>query len=179
MPYRADIFYYWSYEAGVSVYKDFSIGQAFFKSLRENSRLFPFQTISSMCAFDFRLSLRMTPRIFFFFYMHYFCTISVDWCEIWKLPLCTLLLCFMTHYNITMGNDITRDAHCNITMGNDVARDIYCDTTMSNDIVMRTSQCIIMNLFCYILLHLLKILLFHHILLYNCTHKSLKSILNQ
>ncbi len=43
-----------------------------------------------------------------------------------------------THYDITMGNDIARDAHCEITMGNDVARDIHCDDTMSNDIAMCT-----------------------------------------
>ncbi len=48
------------------------------------------------------------------------------------ITLCTLLLCSMTHYDITMGNDIARDAHC--------------DITMSNDIVMHTSQCIIMLL---------------------------------
>ncbi len=43
-----------------------------------------------------------------------------------------------THYDITMGNDITRDAHCEITMGNDVARDIHCDVTMSNYVAMHT-----------------------------------------
>ncbi len=85
MPYGAGIFYYWSYEAGVSVYKVFSIGASiFFKSLRKNSRLFAFRTISPMCAFHFRLSLRMTPRIYFLFYMLNFCTIYVDCCEIFK-----------------------------------------------------------------------------------------------
>ncbi len=39
-----------------------------------------------------------------------------------------------THYDITMGNDIARDAYLDITMGNDVTRDIHCDVTMSNDI---------------------------------------------
>ncbi len=29
----------------------------------------------------------------------------------WILPLCVLRLCSMTHYDITMGNDIARDAH--------------------------------------------------------------------
>ncbi len=52
----------------------------------------------------------------------------VHYC-LWILPLCTLLLCSMTHYDITMGND--------------VAMDIHCDVTMSSD-VMHTSQCIIM-----------------------------------
>ncbi len=53
-------------------------------------------------------------------YAHYFLRM---------LSLSTLLLCFITHYDITMGNDITRDAHCTITMGNDFARDIHCDVT--------------------------------------------------
>ncbi len=52
---------------------------------------------------------------------------------------CALLLLSMTHYDITMGNDVARDAHCNITMGNDNVRDIHCDVTMSNDIAMCTS----------------------------------------
>ncbi len=43
-----------------------------------------------------------------------------------------------THYDITIGNDIARDAHCEITMGNDVARDILCNIKMSNDIAMYT-----------------------------------------
>ncbi len=65
---------------------------------------------------------------------------------LWILPpLCALRLCSMTHYYITMSNDVARDAQCNNTMGNDVARDIHCDVTMSNDI-MCTSQCIIMLL---------------------------------
>ncbi len=50
-----------------------------------------------------------------------------------------------THYDITMGNDIARDAHCEITMGNDIARDIHCDITMSNDIVMCTYHGITMH----------------------------------
>ncbi len=35
-----------------------------------------------------------------------------------------------THYDITMGNDIARDAHCKITMGNDITRDIHGDVTL-------------------------------------------------
>ncbi len=41
-----------------------------------------------------------------------------------------------TYYDITMGNDIVRDAHFEITMGDDVARDIHCDVTMSNSLVL-------------------------------------------
>ncbi len=44
----------------------------------------------------------------------------------------------VTHYDITMGNDIASDVHCEITMGNDVANDIHCDLIMSNDIAMCT-----------------------------------------
>ncbi len=62
---------------------------------------------------------------------------------LWIIPLRTLLLCSMTHYDITMGIDFARDAHCNITIGNDIARDIHCDVTMSIDVVMCTSKCII------------------------------------
>ncbi len=46
----------------------------------------------------------------------------------------------MTHFDITMGNDVARDAHCNITMGNDVARDAHCNIAMSND-VARDAHC--------------------------------------
>ncbi len=38
-----------------------------------------------------------------------------------KLPLRALLLilCSMTHYDITMGTDVTKDNHCYVTMSND------------------------------------------------------------
>ncbi len=44
-----------------------------------------------------------------------------------------------TLYDMTMGNDVARDAHCENSMGNDVARDIHCDVTMNNDIDMSIS----------------------------------------
>ncbi len=66
-------------------------------------------------------------------YAHYF---------MWRLLLCALLLCSITHYDSTMGNHVVSDTHCNITMGNDIDRDIHCDVTMSNDVAMCTSQCI-------------------------------------
>ncbi len=34
-------------------------------------------------------------------------------------PLCALLLCSMTHYDITMATDVTRDINCDATMDND------------------------------------------------------------
>ncbi len=57
--------------------------------------------------------------------------------------------------------------HCGTTMSNDVAGDIHCDATMDNDIAMCTQHAITMdsdiarNLFCYILLLQIIILLFH------------------
>ncbi len=54
----------------------------------------------------------------------------------------------MTHYDITMGNDIDRDTHCNITMGNDIAWNIYCDVTMT--LLMHNDTA--MNVFYYVLL---------------------------
>ncbi len=71
-----------------------------------------------------------------------------------------------THYDITMGSDITRDAHCEITMGNDVARDAHCDVTMSNDIVkckyhgITMTYDIAMNLFYFVFSALCLIVLF-------------------
>ncbi len=60
----------------------------------------------------------------------------------WRSHLCSLLallLCSMTHYDITIGHNIVRDArHCGTTMGNNIARDIHCDITMDNDIAMCT-----------------------------------------
>ncbi len=41
-----------------------------------------------------------------------------------------------SHYDITICNDIARDAQCDITMGNDVTRDIHCDVTMNNNNAM-------------------------------------------
>ncbi len=71
-----------------------------------------------------------------------------------------------THYDITMGNDVARDAHCKITMGNDIAKDNHCDITMSNDVAMCTYHGITMydvamNLFYYVVsaLYLIMILL--------------------
>ncbi len=40
---------------------------------------------------------------------------------LWILPLCALLLCSMTHYDITMAHDVARDIHCHATMDNYVA----------------------------------------------------------
>ncbi len=74
-------------------------------------------------------------------YAHYFLLI---------LPLCALLLCSMTHYDITM---LLGMPHCRTTMSNDVYRDVHYDVKMDNDVAM--------NLLCYVLLRQIMILLFH------------------
>ncbi len=66
--------------------------------------------------------------------------------------MCALLLCSMTHYDIIVGNDIARDIHCNVTMGNDIAMCTYHCIKMHNNITM--------NIFCYVLLCQIMILLF-------------------
>ncbi len=40
----------------------------------------------------------------------------------------------MTHYDITMGNDIASDVHCDIIMGHDVVMGTYHDVTMHTDV---------------------------------------------
>ncbi len=73
-----------------------------------------------------------------------------------------------TNYDITMGNDVVRDAHYEITVGNDVDRDIHCDVTMSNDIAICTYHGITMhndntmNCFYYIFSALCLIVLFYY-----------------
>ncbi len=43
--------------------------------------------------------------------------LSTTFCrdQIW-----TLRVCSMTHYDITIGNDVARDVHCDIILGHDV-----------------------------------------------------------
>ncbi len=67
-----------------------------------------------------------------------------EWRSIRPVEINQYDITMANHYNITMGNDIARDAHCKITMGNDIARDIHCDITMSNDITMCTYHVITM-----------------------------------
>ncbi len=46
----------------------------------------------------------------------------------------TLLLCSITHYNITIGNDVARDVHCDIIMGHDVVMGAYHYVTLHTDV---------------------------------------------
>ncbi len=58
----------------------------------------------------------------------------------------------MTHYDITIGNDIARDVHCDIIMGHDIVMGEYHDVTNHTDIVK--------TLLYYVLLCLIIIFLF-------------------
>ncbi len=48
--------------------------------------------------------------------------------------------CSMTHYDITIGNDVARDVHCDIIIGHDIVMGAYHDVTMHAD-VTRTLIC--------------------------------------
>ncbi len=48
-----------------------------------------------------------------------------EWRSIRSVEINQYNITMATHYDITMGNDIARNADCDITMGNDVARDIH------------------------------------------------------
>ncbi len=69
----------------------------------------------------------------------------IKWRSIRSVEINQYDITMATHYDITMGNGIARDAHYKITMGNDVVRDIDCDITMSNVIAMCTYHCITMH----------------------------------
>ncbi len=50
------------------------------------------------------------------------------------ITLWTLLFCSMTHYDITIGNDVARDVHSDIIMDHDVVLGTYHDVTMQTDV---------------------------------------------
>ncbi len=74
----------------------------------------------------------------------------------------------VTHFDITMGNNVARDVHCKITIGNDVDRDVHCDITMGNDVAMCTYHAITkhnnvaMNIFYSVFSALILIVLFYY-----------------
>ncbi len=41
---------------------------------------------------------------------------------------------FMTHYNITIGNDVSRDVHCDFIMGHNVVMGACHDVTLHTDV---------------------------------------------
>ncbi len=59
-----------------------------------------------------------------------------EWRSIRPVEINQYDITIATYYDMTMGNDVARDAHCEI--GNDVAMDIHCDVTMSNNVAMCT-----------------------------------------
>ncbi len=58
----------------------------------------------------------------------------------------------MTHYDITIGNNVARDVHYEIIMGHDIVVGTYRDVTMHTDVAM--------SLIYYVLLRPTMILLF-------------------
>ncbi len=60
----------------------------------------------------------------------------------------------INQYDITMGNDVSRDVHCNVTIINGVDMCIYHGITMHNDIAM--------NIFYYVFSALCLIVLFYY-----------------
>ncbi len=42
----------------------------------------------------------------------------------------------MTHYDITIGNNVARDVHCEIIMGHSIVVGTYNDVTMHTDVAM-------------------------------------------
>ncbi len=54
--------------------------------------------------------------------------------------LLALLLCSITHYDITMTHDIARDAPCSTRMDDDVAKDIHYDVTKDKKIKMKKND---------------------------------------
>ncbi len=85
------------------------------------------------------------------FYVIYSYVFS-EWRSIRPVEINQCNITIATHYDITMGKNVARDAaYCEITMGNGVATDIHCDVTMSNDITMCTHHDMAMNLLLCIL----------------------------
>ncbi len=76
--------------------------------------------------------------------------LSTTFCGI---PLWTIHFCSMTHYDITITNDVTRDVHCDIIMGHDVAMGTYHDVTIQTDVA---------KMLTYVLLHPIMIFLFSY-----------------
>ncbi len=80
-----------------------------------------------------------------------------EWRAIKPVKINQYDITMVTHYDITMGNDIARDVHCEITMSNDVAMCTYNDIAMHNDIAINFfyfvffAQCLIVLLYNFLL----------------------------
>ncbi len=53
---------------------------------------------------------------------------------LWKLCSGHYLYCSMTHYDITIGNDVARYVHCEIIMDHGIVMVTYHDVTMHTDV---------------------------------------------
>jgi hypothetical protein len=66
------------------------------------------------------------------------CVVRVDIAQVallfGEIRQLALLLCSMTHYDITMGHDIARGTHCDITMSNGITRVTNHDVTVDNNV---------------------------------------------
>ncbi len=60
------------------------------------------------------------------------------------ITLWTMRLFSLTHYDITIANDLARDVHCDIIIGHDVIMGTYHDVTMQTDVA---------RILTYVLLH--------------------------
>ncbi len=69
------------------------------------------------------------------------------------ITLWIIRFCSMTHYDITIANDVSRDVHCDIIMGHDVVMGTYHDVTMQTDVA---------SMLTYVLLHPVMIFLFSY-----------------
>ncbi len=69
------------------------------------------------------------------------------------ITLWTIHFCSMTHYDITITNDVTRDVHCDIIMCHDVAMGTYRDVRVQTDVA---------RILTYVLLHPIMIFLFSY-----------------
>ncbi len=72
------------------------------------------------------------------------------------IKYCTLLFCSMTHYDITIGNNVAMDVHCEIIMGHSIVMGTYHDVTMHTNAASDVATTLIY----YVLLHPIMIFLF-------------------
>ncbi len=69
------------------------------------------------------------------------------------ITLWTVCFCSITHYDITIANDVASDVHYDIKMGHDVVMGIYHDVTMQTNVA---------RMLTYVLLHHIMIFLFSY-----------------
>ncbi len=84
---------------------------------------------------------------------------------LWESHSGHYFFCSMTHYDITIGNDVARDVHCDIIMGHDVVMGTYHDATIHTDVartlIYYVLLCPIMIFLCVFLVKSLKLYIKH------------------